>query len=129
MAPPGTRDYLANITRPFVLAGGDVATRSAKTVEGLWLHIYGILPPHPRKLLRKLAGLLDAEDRVARRAGRAWTAGLISETKDGPVTHVVIVTDTVSRQGTINLAVEAELKELPADIFIGMPTPVQPGVQ
>ena len=112
-----------------MLAGGDVAMRSAKTAEGLWLHIYGILPPHPRKLLRKLAGLLDAEDLVARRVGRPWTAGLISETKDGPVTHVVIVTDTVSRQGTINLAVEAELKELPADIFIGMPTPVRPGAQ
>jgi hypothetical protein len=93
--------------------------------QGLWLHIYGILPPHPRKLLKKLAGLLDAEDRAARRVGRPWTAGLISESKDGPVTHVVIVTDTVSRVGVINLAVEAELKALAADIFIGLPTPVQ----
>jgi hypothetical protein len=41
------------------------------------------------------------------------------------VTHVVIVTDNTSRQDLIHLAVEAELKELPADIFIGLPTPVQ----
>lgn len=106
--------------------GGHVATKGVTTGNGLWLHIYGILPPHPRIVLKKLAGLLDAEDRIARRAGRSWTGGLISETKEGPVTHVVIVTDTVSRLGMINLAVEAELKELPADIFIGMPTPVRP---
>jgi hypothetical protein len=105
-----------------------VATRSSKAPLGLWLHVYGIMPPHPRKLLRKLASLLDTEDRVARRAGRPWTGGLISETKDGPVTHVVIVTDTVSRQGLINLAVEAELKQLAADVFIGLPTPVQRAV-
>ena len=102
-----------------------MATRSLKSSDGLWLQIYGILPPHPRKLLKKLAALLQAEDRVARRAGRPWTGGLISETKDGPVTHVVIVTDTLSRHGLINLAVESELKQLAADIFIGMPTPVE----
>ena len=103
-----------------------MATRVPKSADGLWLHIYGILPPHPRTLLKSLAALLDSEDRIARRAGRAWTAGLISETKDGPVTHVVIVTDTVSRHGLINLAVEAELKNHPVDIFIGMPTAVPP---
>ena len=101
-----------------------VATRASKSPLGLWLHVYGIMPPHSRKVLKKVASLLDAQDRAARRAGRPWTGGLISETKDGPVTHVVIVTDTVSRHGLINLAVEAELKALAADIFIGLPTPV-----
>jgi hypothetical protein len=102
-----------------------VATRGPKSAHGLWLHIYGIMPPHSRKLLKKLAALLDAEDRIARQVGRPWTAALVSETRDGPVTHVVIVTDNTSRQDLIHLAVEAELKELPADIFIGLPTPVQ----
>lgn len=104
-----------------------MATRTSKSPLGLWLHVYGIMPPHPRKVLKKLASLLDTEDRVARRAGRPWTGGLISETKEGPVTHVVIVTDTVSRHELINLAIEAELKALAADIFIGLPTPVQQG--
>lgn len=102
--------------------GRTLASSIPKPAQGLWLHVYGIMPPHPRTLLKKLAALLDAEDRVARRAGRPWTATLVSETRDGPVTHVVIVTDNLSRQDLIHLAVESELKQLTADIFIGMPT-------
>jgi hypothetical protein len=101
-----------------------VAAKSPKELRshnGLWLHVYGIMPPQPRALFKKVAALLGAEGRVARNAGRAWTGSLVSEAKDGPVTHVLIVSDSATRDDLIHVAIESELKQLSADIFIGVP--------
>ncbi|HEX4600028.1 MAG TPA: hypothetical protein VH116_01445 [Gemmatimonadales bacterium] len=101
-----------------------MATKNPKYLpapDGLWLHVYGIMPPQARKLFERVGALLDAEDRIARGVGRAWTGSLVSEAKDGPVTHVLIVSDSATRDDLIHLALEAELKKLDADIFIGVP--------
>jgi hypothetical protein len=101
-----------------------VAVRSPQSPASLWLHVYGILPPQPHTLFKKIAALLAAEGRVARTVGRAWTGSLVSEIKEGPVTHLLIVSDRPSRDDLIHVALETELKHLDVEIFIGVPMPV-----
>jgi hypothetical protein len=103
-----------------------VAAKKPRSPKGLWLHVYGIRPPQPRKLLRRIAALLRAENHRARRAGRAWSGTLISGTRRGPVTHVVLVSDSARRDEGIQLSLGAELTKLAADIFIPRPRRVPP---
>jgi hypothetical protein len=104
-----------------------VAPRKARSPKGLWLHVYGIRPPQPRTRLRRIAALLRAENRRAHEARRAWSGALISGPRGGPVTHVVMVSDSARRDERIQLSLEAELKKLAADILIPRPRRVQTG--
>ncbi len=101
-----------------------MAAKRPRPAQGLWLLVYGIIPEQPRKLLKKVAAILGAEDRIARAAGRSWTGGLVSESRDGPVTHVLIVSDSERRDSLIHLALEAELKQLAVDVLITLPMAV-----
>jgi hypothetical protein len=91
----------------------------------LWLHVYGIKPAQPRKLFRKITALLRAEDRIAEGSGRSWTGSLVSETKEGPVTHVLIVSESAERHDLVHVVLEAELKKLVADITMVVPRQVR----
>jgi hypothetical protein len=82
-------------------------------------------PPQPRKILRRIAALLRAENRRARQARRAWSGTLISGTRGGLVTHVVLVSDSARRDEEIQLSLGAELTKLEVDILIPMPLRVR----
>jgi hypothetical protein len=50
-----------------------------------------------------------------------WSGALISGTRRGHVTHVVLVSDSARRDEGIQLSLGAELTKLAADIFIPRP--------
>ncbi len=85
------------------------------------MYAYQIEPPHPDTRFSKVKELLGKAHLAARRAARMWAARIVVETR---VSHILIVSDSPSRQRAVNRALEKELKRLRLRFLVNEPVPV-----
>ena len=85
------------------------------------MYAYQIEPPHPDTRFSKVKALLGKAHLAARRAARMWTGRIVVEAR---VSHILIVSDSPSRQRAVNRALETELQHLGLNFVVNDPVPV-----
>ena len=87
----------------------------------LWAYAYRVMPPPPADGLGRIRRLLDSENATAFEHARAWAAQLILEKRSA---QILVVSDTPSRNGTVNHRLENELERLAADFNVTEPVEI-----
>jgi hypothetical protein len=87
----------------------------------LWAYAYEIAPPQLSRRLDRIRALLEGENLAALSGPGAWAGRLILEKR---VTHILIVSDSPTRNREINGRLEAELERLHAEFFVTEPLAV-----
>jgi hypothetical protein len=83
-----------------------------------WVYSYQIEPPEAHTRFTKIKSLLASAHAAAARATRMWTGRIVVEMR---VSHILIVSDSPSRQRAVNRALEAELKRLRLRFLVNEP--------
>ncbi len=92
--------------------------QQARAAQRRWVYAYQIEPPEPHTRFSKIKSLLGSAHAAARRAARMWTGRIVVEMR---VSHILIVSDSPSRQRAVNRALEAELKRLHLRFLVNEP--------
>ena len=114
----------------FFLVGGEetilAKPQRQQVPQQHWVYAYQIEPPQPDTRFAKVKTLLQRAHLTARRAARMWAGRVVLQTS---VSHILIVTDSPSRQRAINRALEAQLKRQGVRFSVSEPVslPVAPG--
>ena len=85
------------------------------------MYAYQLEPPQPDTRFHKIKALLGKAHVAARRAARMWAGRIVVETR---VSHILIVSDSPSRQRAVNRALEKELKHLGLRFLVNEPVPL-----
>ena len=85
------------------------------------MYAYQLEPPQPDTRFQKIKALLAKAHVAARRAARMWAGRIVVETR---VSHILIVSDSPSRQRAVNRALEKELKRLGLRFLVNEPVPL-----
>ncbi|HYU00301.1 MAG TPA: hypothetical protein VEK85_07985 [Gemmatimonadales bacterium] len=86
-----------------------------------WVYAYQLEPPQPDARFHKIKALLGKAHMAARRAARMWTGRIVVETR---VSHILVVSDSPSRQRAVNRALEKELRRLGLRFLVNQPVPL-----
>ena len=86
-----------------------------------WVYAYHIEPPQADGRFAKVKTLLGRAHATARRAAGMWAGRVVLQTR---VTHIMIVSDSPSRQRAVNRALEKELKRLGLRFLVNEPVPL-----
>lgn len=86
-----------------------------------WVYAYQIEPPQPDAQFNKIKLLLRRAHFTAGRAARMWAGRVVLQTQ---VSHILIVSDSPSRQRAVNRALEAQLKLLGVNFLVSEPVPL-----
>jgi hypothetical protein len=91
-----------------------------------WVYAYQIEPPQPDAQFSKIKLLLRRAHFTAGRADRMWAGRVVLQTQ---VSHILIVSDSPSRQRAANRALEALLKRQGVRFSVSEPVslPIAPG--
>lgn len=92
--------------------------RQQRPVQERWVYSYQIEPPEPHTRFTKIKSLLTSAHAAAARATRMWTGRIVVEMR---VSHILIVSDSPSRQRAVNRALETELKRLRLRFMVNEP--------
>jgi hypothetical protein len=92
--------------------------QQGRAAQGRWAYAYQIEPPESHTRFSKIKSLLGSAHVAARRAARMWTGRIVVEMR---VSHILIVSDSPSRQRAVNRALEAELKRLRLRFLVNEP--------
>jgi hypothetical protein len=85
------------------------------------VYAYQFEPAQPDTRFHKIKALLGKAQVAARRAARMWASRIVVETR---VSHILIVSDSPSRQRAVNRVLEKELKRLGLRFWVNEPVPV-----
>jgi len=85
------------------------------------VYAYKLEPLQPDARFHKIKALLGKAHVAARRAARMWASRIVVETR---VSHILIVSDSPSRQRAVNRALEKELKVLGLRFVVNEPVPL-----
>jgi len=85
------------------------------------VYAYQLEPPQPDTRFHKIKVLLGKAHVAARRAARMWAGRIVVETR---VSHILIVSDSPSRQRAVNRALEKELKRMGLRFMVNEPVPL-----
>ena len=85
------------------------------------MYAYQLEPPQPDARFQKIKALLTKAHVAARRAARMWAGRIVVEMR---VSHILIVSDSPSRQRAVNRALEKELKRLGLRFLVNEPVPL-----
>lgn len=91
------------------------------SAEPRWVYAYQLEPRQPDTRFHKVKALLGKAHVAARRAARMWAGRVVVETR---VSHILIVSDSPSRQRAVNRALEKELKLLGLRFVVNEPVPL-----
>src|SRR2546430_6424440 len=91
------------------------------SAEPRWVYAYKLEPLQPDARFHKIKALLGKAHVAARRAARMWASRIVVETR---VSHILIVSDSPSRQRAVNRALEKELKLLGLRFVVNEPVPL-----
>ena len=86
-----------------------------------WVYAYQLEPPQFDTRFTKVKALLRRAHLSARRAARMWAGRVVLQTR---VSHILIVTDSPSRQRAVNRALEAQLKRQGLKFLVSEPVPL-----
>ena len=86
-----------------------------------WVYAYQLEPPQPDARFQKIKALLSKAHVAARRAARMWAGRIVVEMR---VSHILIVSDSPSRQRGVNRALEKELKRMGLRFMVNEPVPL-----
>jgi hypothetical protein len=85
------------------------------------VYAYQFEPPQSDTRFHKIKALLGKAHVAARRAARMWAGRIVVETR---VSHILIVSDSPSRQRAVNRALEKELKRMGLRFLVNEPVPL-----
>lgn len=88
----------------------------------LWIYAYEIVPPQPSKRLDRIRALLEGENMAALNGASIWAGRLVLEKK---ITHILITSDTPTRDRDINGHLDTELERLKAAFSVTEPVEIQ----
>lgn len=86
-----------------------------------WVYAYQIEPPQPDAQFNKIKLLLRRAHFTAGRDDRMWASRVVLQTQ---VSHILIVSDSPSRQRAVNRALEAQLKLQGVTYLVSEPVPL-----
>src|SRR5437867_3553660 len=91
-----------------------------------WVYAYQLETPQPDAQFNKIKVLLRRAHFTAGRADRMWAGRVVLQTQ---VSHILIVSDSPSRQRAANRALEAQLKRQGVRFSVSAPDslPIPPG--
>src|SRR2546426_890806 len=95
--------------------------RPRRAAEPGGVYAYRLEPLQPDARFHKIKALLGKAHVAARHAARMWASRIVVETR---VSHILIVSDSPSRQRAVNRALEKELKHLGLRFLVNQPVPL-----
>jgi hypothetical protein len=98
-----------------------VTGATSRSPVTLWAYTYQIVPRQTRSELRAVSALLDREHAAAKDDAARFAGRLIACTQ---ATRILIVSDRAERSCEVNQRLEAELRQLKADISVTAPVDV-----